>query len=269
MRRQAEPILFILLVALLFATACKEKPPDEPEDQSGKISISFVHNLDGSQLRIDTMMYTNTAVNHYMITEVQYFISDVTLYKSDGSAQMIDDWKDIHYVDNDIPSTLQWNVFDNIPAGEYDSLSFVFGITEAKNHSLMYTDPPESLMFWPEYLGGGYHYMKLNGKWLDQDNKMIPFDFHLGIGQTYDNEGNITGFIQNYFTVHLPTSSFTVEKEKTTNIVLVMNIESWFSTPHDYNHNDWGGAIMQNQAAMLLAKENGFDVFTMEATSVK
>jgi hypothetical protein len=40
-----------------------------------------------------------------------------------------------------------------------------------------------------------------------------------------------------------------------------MNIESWFQTPHIYDHNYWGGAIMQNQAAMQMAKENGFDVF--------
>jgi hypothetical protein len=231
--------------------------------QTGKITISFVHLVDGSPLVIDTMIYLNAAGNHYMITEVQYFISDVILYKSDGTSLTINDWKDIHYVDHDIPSTLLWNVYDDIPAGEYDSLTFIFGISEVKNHSLMYTDPPESLMFWPEYLGGGYHYMKLNGKWLDPENKMIPFDFHLGIGQTYDNEGNITGFIQNYFTVHLPASSFSVEKGQTTNLVLLMNIESWFETPNVYDHNSWGGAIMQNQVAMELAKENGHDVFTM------
>jgi hypothetical protein len=262
-------VLYIVLPALLLWNACKENPPDEPAAQTGKIAVDFIHRVNGDPLIIDTMKYVNAAGNHYMITEVQYFISDVTLYKNDGTSMMIDEWKDIHYVDNDIPSTMQWSVYDDIPEGEYDSLTFVFGITEAKNHSLMYTDPPESLMFWPEYLGGGYHHMKLNGKWLDPENRMIPFDFHLGIGQTYDNEGNITGFIQNYFTVHIPSSSFTVEKGKTTHLPLVMNIESWFTTPHDYNHNDWGGAIMQNQAAMLLARENGFDVFTLGQVTIQ
>lgn len=263
MQPQTRLNYYLILAFLMLATACKEDPPDGPEDTSGKLSISFVHLVDGDPLQIDTMKYVNAAGNHYMITEVQYFISDVTLYKSDGTMQMIDDWKDIHYVDHDIPSTMTWEVYDAITAGYYDSLSFIFGISEAKNHSLMYTDPPESLMFWPEYLGGGYHYMKLNGKWLDPDNRMIPFDFHMGIGQTYDNEGKITGFIQNYFRVHLPASSFKIETGKTTHIALNMNIESWFTTPHDYNHNDWGGAIMQIQEAMLLARENGHDVFTM------
>lgn len=258
-----------ILLFLVFFTACKENPPEEPGSDTGKLSIGFLHLADGSPLVIDTMMYVNAAGNFYMITEVQYFISDVTLYKNDGSVQLIDDWKEIHYVDHDLPATLEWQVFDPIPAGEYDSLTFTFGISEEKNHSLMYTDPPESLMFWPEYLGGGYHYMKLNGKWLDPHQQMIPFDFHLGIGQTYDIEGNITGFIQNYFTVRLPASSFIIETGKTTYIALNMNIESWFDTPHIYNHNDWGGAIMQNQAAMLLAKENGVDVFTMGVITIQ
>ena len=258
---------FILFTA--FIISCKEDIPDEPAEQTGRITLSFLHLVDGRPLVIDTMMYVNTAGNHYMITEVQYFISDVILHKNDGSSMMIDDWKDIHYVDNDILSSMSWNVFDKIPAGDYDSLTFVFGITEEKNHSLMYTDPPESLMFWPEYLGGGYHYLKLNGKWLDPQNKMLPFDFHLGIGQTYDNQGNVTGFIQNYFTVSPPASSFRIEKGKTSYITLNMNIESWFTTPHDYDHNDWGGAIMQNQAAMQLARDNGHDVFTVGTITIQ
>jgi hypothetical protein len=261
-------VIFVLSLFVFFAS-CKKNGTESPEELTGKISIGFVHLLNDKPLDIDTMLYVNAAGNQYMITEVQYFISDVTLYKGDGSIQMIDDWKDIHYVDNDIPSTMQWNVYDAIPAGDYDSLNFVFGIIEGKNHSLMYTDPPESLMFWPEYLGGGYHHMKLNGKWLDIEHKMLPFDFHLGIGQVYDNEGNIIDFIQNYFTVSIPGSSFSVENGKTTTLKLNMNIESWFETPHNYNHNDWGGAIMQNQAAMKLAKENGFDVFTMEVTGIQ
>jgi hypothetical protein len=116
-------------------------------------------------------------------------------------------------------------------------------------------------MFWPDMMGGGYHYMKMNGKWLDTLNQLSPFNFHLGIGQTYDDEGNITGFVQNYFRVSLPGSFFLVEKNMTKHITIIMNIESWFDTPHAWDHNYWGGAIMMNQEAMQQAKENGYDVF--------
>ena len=40
------------------------------------------------------------------------------------------------------------------------------------------------------------------------------------------------------------------------------NIENWFKNPNTYDHNQWGGDIMQNQPAMKIAAENGWNVFT-------
>jgi hypothetical protein len=201
-----------------------------------------------------------------LINEIQYFISDVTLYKNDGAEKMITDWEDIHYVDTDIPNSMQWQVYDDISAGIYDSLSFIFGFKDEKNTSFMFVNPPERDMFWPEYLGGGYHYLKLNGKWLEPDQTVqtTPFDFHLGRGQIYYSyPDSITDFISNEFRVSLPNSGFTIEAGKTTEINLVMNIEKWFKEPHVYNHNEFGGYIMQNQEAMKIVKENGHNVFSI------
>lgn len=117
-------------------------------------------------------------------------------------------------------------------------------------------------MFWPQYLGGGYHYLKLNGKWLDTNNFERPYNFHLGIGQVYDQQtGAITGFIQNYFQVDVPASSFEMLNEGEVTINLVMHVDRWFNNPHTYDHNEWGGDIMQKQEAMKLGCENGHDVF--------
>ena len=209
----------------------------------------------------------NAAGNEYLVNEVQYFISDVILHNSDGSDFMINQDGGIHYVDTDIPSTFSWAVTTDIPVGNYSSVSFTFGISEAKNQSNMFPNPPERDMFWPEFLGGGYHYMKLNGKWLDTLSQVTPFNFHLGIGQIYAhdviNVDSITGFVQNYFTVTVPNSSFAINENQTTSMELIMNIESWFDTPHVWDFNYWGGSIMQNQQAMQTAKENGADVFTI------
>jgi hypothetical protein len=118
---------------------------------------------------------------------------------------------------------------------------------------------------WPDILGGGYHYMMINGSWKDNTNVIKSYAFHMGIGQLYKSDvikvDSIYAFVQNYFSVKLPNSAFTVEANKTRQIEIIMNIDSWFKTPHIYDHNYWGGAIMQNQAAMQIVKENGVDVF--------
>jgi hypothetical protein len=262
----ATGLMLITMISVSFLSGCKKKDNQNPQPETGQMALKFTHLVNGAPLRQDTFCYVNTAGNQYEIEQLMYFISDVKLHKSDGSVLLIDDWKDIHYVDVNIPVTLQWEIYDPIPVGSYDSISFTFGISAAKNQSFMFVNPPEVNMMWPDVLGGGYHYLMINGKWIDTANVTQPFNFHLGIGQLYKHNvievDSIYAFVQNYFPVKLPTSAFTVEKDKRRQVEIIMNIDSWFNTPHIYDHNYWGGAIMQNQPAMQMAKENGFDVFT-------
>ncbi len=259
--------LFIISAFLIMVSSCS-KSSDKPEPDRERLVFQFTHFFEDEPLEYDTLKYTNAAGNEYMVNEIQYFISDLKLYRNDGSYQLIDKWKDIHYVDTDLPETWIWKVFDPIAPGDYQKISFTFGISEEKNQSLMFVNPPERDMFWPEILGGGYHYLKLNGKWRSLNQEILPFAFHLGIGQVYAggvvNTDSITGFVQNYFLVELPNSSFTYSSNDTLHFEIRMNVQNWFQNPHTYNHNDWGGDIMQKQDAMKLGCDNGkTDVFSI------
>jgi hypothetical protein len=255
------------VVFAVFLSACKKGDNTPPPAPSGTIIFSMEHQVDGEPLKENELIYSNAAGNEYLITEVKYFISDITFYRNDGSAKVISEWKDIFYIDEDIPETKTIQFFDKILTGTYDSISFIFGITEEKNKSFMYVNPPEVNMFWPEVLGGGYHYMMINGKWKNEAGFITPFDFHLGIGQLYKgddyNVDSIYAYVQNYFKVSLPGSSFTMTENKTLTFRLIMNIENWFENPHIFDFNHWGGAIMQNQQAMQIVKDNGWDVFSI------
>ncbi len=255
--------LYISLILILVHAGCGDEPV-QPDHNTGKLTISFRHYFGQDRLEFDSVHFFNEAGNDMIFSELQYFISDVTLHYRDGSEYLIDAWKDIHYVDSDIPSTQTWNVYDSIPAGTVDSVTFTFGINEDKNQSFLFVNPPESFMFWPDILGGGFHYLKLNGKWLTTNQQILPFNFHLGIGQIYDGNGNITGFIQNYFTVSLKNRTFEIVKDDTAQIGIFMDVANWFRTPNNWDFNYWGGDIMQNQAAMHAACENGHDVFFMD-----
>ena len=255
----------ILSFLFIFST-CRDKI-DPPVEKYGKISFSFKHLIDGQPILYDTLMYQNAAGNPYLVSEIQYFITNVTLYQDGKSPYIIDDWEKVHYVDTDLEETWTWEVFDKLPIGDYDSIAFTFGFPDQENISFAYVNPPERDMFWPEFLGGGYHYLKLNGKWLaeGQTNIRTPFDFHMGRGQIYYSyPDSITGFVDNSFRITLPNSSFTLVENKTKQINLNMNVNKWFDNPYIFDLNATGGYIMQSQEYMNMAKENGVDVFSVE-----
>ncbi len=257
--------LFLLSAATL--SSCKKDKDPVQVNPSGTVVFSVDHRVDGLPLQQNELIYTNAAGNVYLVSDLKYFISDITLYKNDGSRVILDELKDIYYIDEALSATKTILFPDKIPAGTYDSINFIFGIPEAENKSHRFVNPPEALMSWPEVLGGGYHYMMMNGKWKDPALALVPFNFHLGIGQLYKGGGynvdSIYAFVQNYFLVSLPGSTFTLaDKEKVT-FSLTMNIEKWFENPYIYDHNFWGGAIMQKQPALQMARENGWDVFSI------
>lgn len=270
----------LIMAALLFAgicllTSCK----DDPEEKLSTVKIQFNHMVDGQALETHQMKYVNAAGNQYEVSEIMYFISDLKMYRHDG--QVISPFQtesaNIHYIDTDISESLMWtignyiaegwSIGNDIPEGVYDSITFTFGLSEARNKSNTFVNPPEVNMAWPEVLGGGYHYMMLNGFWLDSNEVKKPLNFHLGIGQIYENNSgqveDITGFIHNNFTVKPEGGQFTVSANTTTTLQLSMHVDSWFETPVIFDFNIWGSAIMQKQDAMHAACLNGKDAFTL------
>lgn len=262
-----------LLISFLFNFSSCEDDPPKKEEPSGMISFAFEHTVDGQTVEWDNMKYTNAAGNNYELSNVQWFVSDVTLIKDNGAEVLLNNWEFSHYIDSDIPGSMSWDVVDKVPTGTYDSVVFTFGIKGSKNEPFMFVNYPESAMFWPLHLGGdsgGYHYMKLNGFWMDSLNRRSPFEFHLGVGQAQDANGNrITNpdgsyvFVQNWFEVRLSKESFELVKDGHKEVTIRMNMENWFENPNTYDHNAYGADIMENQAAQKAARENGHDVFSI------
>ncbi len=255
-----------LALALFLVVSCSDDDDDIPEPAGGKLVIKFEHRISGQQLALNDMRYVNAAGNPFEVTEIQWFVSDITLHKENGSSRLLDTSGDfVHYVDTNIPATLTWEKKDIISAGDYTGIAITFGIKGPKNTRNYFTDPPESLMEWPIHLGGengGYHYMKLNGFWRDQEQNRTAFNFHLGVAPKKDNQGN-TIFVQNWFETMLPDSSFDFADGETKEVVIVMNVENWFTNPHEYDFDEQGAGIMNNQAAQQIAKENGNNVFSV------
>lgn len=240
---------FLTLLTLFAMTVSCNKPKGY-----GDLDILVSHTFNDRPLVANDCCYYNTAGEAMMITEIQWFISNIILTDPQGERHPLGK---IFYIDTNIPET-QTIKLSSIPCGKYVSMQFTFGLDEHDNRTGIFANPPESNMFWPDQLGGGYHYMKLNAKYVDSLQQLVPVNIHLGIGQ---NE-SLTEFYQNYFTVELPLD-LTVNDEKGSVLHLDMVIDNWFRNPHVYRFKDSPTQIMQDQHAQQVFKENGHDVFRL------
>ncbi|MCH5244399.1 MAG: hypothetical protein J1F29_05810 [Lentimicrobiaceae bacterium] len=239
-------LLSVGILALGALTSCKKNGMD------GKLSITFSFTFNNNALIFDDELYTIESKNAIRIDNIQYFISDPVFVDRSGSRHSFTkESNKIHYVDSDRPATLHWNIDETLPAAIYDFVEFVYGLAPEYNHTGMFSNVPESLMFWPESMGGGYHHLKINGWYAETaaDTILYPFGFHAGMDNNY-----------------LPlrdTLRFFLADGLTQNLRLNMEVANWFKNPHVWNFAEFGGSVMQNAEAQRIIKENAYDVFSI------
>jgi len=257
--------LIIVLLSALLLLSCREKPVE-----AGEVQLKFTHSVDLEPIKLNLPIYENAAGNQYQVNEIKYFISQVAFIKEDGQVIKLKEQDQIHYCDLNYENTLTWQL-PKIEEGRYKAITFVFGLDEVDNISNRFVNPPETNFSWSQVLGGGYHYLQINGKWLSPQGELKNMNFHTGIGQLYKNNvitvDSIYAFIHNYFTVNLPCN-FSVNKKTITILTLDMNVQQWFENPVIYDHNYFGSGIMQNQEAQSVIKENGKTVFSAKSEVV-
>ncbi len=197
---------------------------------------------------LDQPIYTNAVGQQYSIKTVKYFVSRVTFHNSNGTDYVS---PDIHYVDIRDTGTLSLTLTNKIPYGNYSGISFVYGLISEDNITGSLGIDLDRLMEWPEMMGGGYHYMKLEGDYIGTTGDSF-FNFHAGPLNKEDYS------IQ----VNLPKSDIII-KENTLQLNLIMNIKNWFRNPTDWDFEYWGSGIMGNPNAQATVQKNGADVFSI------
>lgn len=235
------------LLAFLFLFASCKKSTDEgsPIVQSGSANISFSYKIDSNPLVYDTLRYQNAAGNKYSITRLFYYISSISFYKSDNSSITLDK---VIYMDAAAPNQILH--LDAIPEGSYSYISFCIGVSPSHNITDSLPATYENLfMAWPPDMGGGYHFMKLEGHYLDAQQVERGFTMHLGTNAALVQHNKIP-------------ITLTVTKNQTASFSLQMNISEWFTHPYNYNFITDGNYTMGNAPLMQLISNNGKDIFS-------
>ena len=260
-------IIIVFFITCLF-TNCNK--PNNIDDDISKITLKFEFYVDNAKLQqndISLTTFRNAAGNLYQIEDIQMIISKIKLIRSDQSEVIFNNDDFVHYIDFEDTTTLSWTRPKSYEEGVYKSIGFTFGLDEEMNTSGRFNNPPISDMFWPETLGGGYHYMKLNCKWnyVESLKELTPLNFHLGRYPIYAASFNDPiDFVDNYFAVNFPIS-FDVKEDEDKIFIVKVDINQWFAEPNVINFDDYVGvAIMQNQAIQTLAQQNGPSVFSAE-----
>ncbi len=237
---------FILFLLLLLVTACRKEEKVRPQTPGSNLQIQFEYYVDTTPLQFDTMMYTNAAGNLYSVTRLQYYLSGIKFYLNNQVKYTIDT---VMYLDaaRQEYTTVTLN---DIPVSEYDSISCNIGLDE--KHNVSYSLPgtlENTNMEWPDIMGGGYHFLKLEGHWKN-DTSISGYAMHIGTNQFLVKAGM--------------KAYLTMQPGKTQKITLQMNINEWFENPYTYNLATDGTYSMGNAELMKKLAENGGKVFKIK-----
>jgi hypothetical protein len=214
------------------------------------LNIYFTQTVEGNPLISNQMIYTNQAGENYSIQTVRYLISDITLHTDNGSGTILDE---VHFIDISIDSTLSLG-FPEIANQNYTSISFTMGLNGTKNVTNLFVNESFYPSFsWPEFLGGGYHYMQLEG------------DFN-SVSNGYATHTGGTNGIDFSFSKEFPI--IINSENDIRNIYINMEIANWYQNPNILNFVSDG--IMDDPNTQVILNENGiedvFSAYTLESS---
>ena len=234
--------LLTLTVIGLVLTSCEKDKPIATD-----ITINFTHTVDGSDLITNSMIYTNEAGENYDVQTLKYLISNITLHDDLGYTVL----KDIHFIDISDESTFSFT-YDNVPNNNYYAISYRMGFDTTKNISNLYVNENyHTAMAWPDMMGGGYHYMKLEG---DFNDSLSGYGTHTGGTMGMDYSFNNIDDISLIVTDDLGNVDVNIN----------MEINNWYKTPNQIEFSTYGMGIMGNMQMQMDLKQNGMtDVFSI------
>ena len=247
------------LILLVIITSCSE-------DLDDKVSLvnttfNFSHNWDGTLVTnsdFNTIKFTNENGEELSIERFRYLISKITFYKTDGSTTVLDGYNLVDLTNNE---NLSFTPITFLETGTYSDVTFTFGFNNEDNLN-NYTDLNTASWNVPEMLGGGYHYMQFDGKFLNASDEEQGFNYHAI--RAADNPGANPTFPQDTF-FNVSLGAVTITNNATFNIE--MNIAEWFKNPHRWDLNVLNQMLMPNSSAQIMMYDNGQNVFSLESVN--
>ena len=240
----------ILAVAFMCSSCSSET------DSDTVVNLRFTHEWNNAVVTADdfgTIQYVNAFGNQLSIERLRYLISDLTITKPSGETIPLNNY---HLIDLENENTLNLTSNQSVETGTYANVSFIFGFTNTANTDGAYPDLNSASWNVPPMLGGGYHYMQLDGKFINNIENEAGYNFHAI--RAADNPGPNPSFPQDtFFEVNLGPLTVSENNE----IIISMDMAQWFKEPYLWDLNLYNQMLMPNSTAQILMYENGQNVF--------
>lgn len=241
---------------------------DEPAaNGEGTVTVNLIHRAGNNLLQGERSDYKLGLGNvDYTVEKLTYYLSGFALTNVDGerisfpTVALVDALNQTVLLNDagDPTEGLKINLSD-VPDGTYTSVSFIIGLNEIQNQTEGLPNLTDHInMAWPEPMGGGYHYMKFEGKFTNEQGEQEGFATHTGrLSNTIKTEDY-------YIPVSLSlTEPITISGREAQSFTLAHDADEWFANPNNNALQAYPSMIMGNHDAQEVFRANGSTVFYM------
>lgn len=215
-KKSSQLFFAILFFFFLNFFGCKKDQTTPPLDNpTGAITFNISHVFGNNPLRFSKSYITaNDTIR--IQSQFAYYFSNIKLTKTDGTIVSPGNFFLVHYdIDSQNPDSTTVTI-NNIPQGDYKTLSFVLGVDSLHNHTVGQTGAldPSLGMCW--FWNTGYIFYRLKGNF-GATNTSFSFDL---------------GGDANLMTYDFPATFSLVDSRK---INLKMDIQKMFNGQFNYD----------------------------------
>ena len=258
----------LLLFAFTVFTSCNNDDDTVQPVTMTNVNFSFTEHWDGAAIAnadYATTTYNNAFGTDLKLSKLVYLISDITFTAADGTVY---DAGDYNLIDAREGTNTVFTPGIEIPVGDYQ-VSFTFGFDDEDNDKPGgYPDLNSSDGTWvvPDPLGGGYHYMRMEGTFEDTNGNTQTFQYHTIRANKHSSLPPGPGTLEETTDTSFVVNLGTISVEEGIGVVVEMNVAEWFKNPNMWNLNENSTVMMPKYELQLDMNENGSNgVFSLGA----
>ncbi len=237
-------LLIILLAIALFIASCEKAESYPPQYSKAKVTAELT--ISNSAAVWNSITNVNSLGNQFSVNTFKCYLSNITLTRNDGKKYKNEN---VFYLDLSNVDKSSFKL-DSIPPGKYTGISFLVGLDTKRNKTLALPGTRENInMAWPDMMGGGYHFLKFEGQYLDNFNIEQGFAFHLGTNSQLP-----------FVTMETLMNQSLWNHEYTLNI----DLDKIFNGDYSYNLQSEVNYTMSDSIAMSKIKSNMKYAFSLK-----